>query len=116
MASARDLPFGYKLLEGDYQALWGARLIINQRGKVDFVFDRQGTAGDEVQAKELVRKLNTHYPPKTMMKDIKKRLKNREIKTREAEEVELFDKAGIKVVGNSNASAGYFYVTAMLLS
>ena len=115
MANARSLTFGYKQLEGEYDALWGARLIIDMRGRVDFLFDRQSTAGRVEPVKLLVERLNKDYPVQEMAKDIREKIMTGEIHTRKAEEILIREHKGLRAVGNSNASAGYFYVTVVLI-
>jgi len=105
------LTFGYN--PGLYGATcaWGARWIITQDGHVDFVPDRQDMIGSPEEKQELLEWLNGTVK-RQPEEDLAKRLRSREISTRDSYEVCLYqDERGI-VIGNTNASAGYFYVVA----
>lgn len=91
-------------------AAWGARAIIGQDGHVDIPFDRQDMVGDSTAMRFALEAI----PPGRLREIIQSKLANREILTREAERVTLFDNGQITVVANSNASAGYLYIAAYL--
>lgn len=109
------LGFGYNAgLPDDAQAAWGARIIVTQDGAVDILWDRTDCVPEDNERvrTDFLELLSGRYPNTQLRTDIADRLRSGEIKTREAAEVELYDDAEVRVVGNSNASAGYFYVTA----
>lgn len=107
------LGFGYNAgLPDTAVAAWGARLIVTQDGGVDFLADRTDAVGEDAQRHDLFDMLDKRYPIKQLRADVGDRLRSGEIHTRVAEEIELYDDTDLHVVGNSNASAGYFYVTA----
>jgi hypothetical protein len=91
---------------------WKARFIITQDGGVDLPHDRHHCTGPKEQHGAFLDQLGKALPPTNLFATIKAKLVAREIKTREAEEIVLFEGDGIRCIGNSNASAGYFYVTA----
>lgn len=108
-----QLGFGYNAgLPDDAIAAWGARLIITQDGGVDMLWDRTDAVGPDTERGVFLALLGSRYPQEQLRSDIKDRLRSGEIQTREAAEIVLHDDAEIRVLGNSNASAGYFYVTA----
>lgn len=100
---------------------WKGRLIINQDGHVDLPPDRQGVEGptDTATRMHFLDQLNDVMPQRVLFDIIKTKLQSREIKTREAADVVILDAAhdGERwlIKGNSNASAGYFYLTAQCM-
>lgn len=107
-----QLSFGYNAaIPDDAIAAWGARFIITQDGYVDFVPDRTDAVGD---TEKLFPMLEATYPLDRLRGDISDKLRLGEIHTREAKEIIFFDNGEVLVVGNSNASAGYFYVACVL--
>jgi len=108
---SNKLAFGYPPPEG-VTAAWGARLIVTQHGMTDLVYNRQDAYGEWDDLKAWLD------PPSGVLRKaldvLSEKLKSYQVKTREAEEVTLYlDDKGI-VKGNSNGSAGYFYVCAYL--
>lgn len=93
-------------------AAWGARLIVTANGYVDFVPDRIDAVGNPEARADLFDKLSTTIPTATLTKIISSKLLSRELDTREAREVVLFDDDGVKVVADTLASAGYLYIAA----
>lgn len=107
------LPFGKSsyLLPGT-KAAWGARLIVRQDGDVDFVPDRQGAAGDPELVEATTAWVNEVFDEaKANLSD---GLRRNSIRTREQSPVWLFEDDKGCILGNTNASAGYFYVVAYL--
>jgi hypothetical protein len=94
------------------EAAWGARLIISADGYVDFLANRTDVVGSTAGKAALLALLNEKLPGRALMDIVSAKIKAYEISTREEAEVVLFDADGLKVVGNSNASHGYFYVAA----
>ena len=109
------LGFGLKtaIPEG-VTAVWGARLIVGQDGYVDFVSDRQdlGSTSPEDRA-ALIAWLNGGGIGR-IIDHVKADLSARIIDTRKAEDVILINDGEATAIANSNASAGYVYVTAYL--
>jgi hypothetical protein len=94
------------------EAAWGARFIIYADGGVDFVPNRTDVVGTTESKAALLALLNEKLPKRALIDIISAKIKAYEISTREPNEVVLFDADGLKVVGNSNGSHGYFYVAA----
>jgi len=94
------------------EAAWGARLIISADGYVDFVANRTDVVGSTEGKARLLALLNEKLPGRALMTIVSDKIKAYEISTREEADVVLFDADGLKVVGNSNASHGYFYIAA----
>lgn len=111
-----EFAFGYHpVVTGDHRAYWGARTIWQGGRSWDILPDRQGwRATDEGALKRLSALLNGG-----ILKEAEKRLgtlgNTWEVSPSREGEVVLFEDARVRVVGNSNASHGYFYVTAILL-
>lgn len=103
-------PFGYKVPENAVAA-WGARLIVTQDGLVDLVPGRYGF--DRLLTSDELKTLD-RYPLTQLLDDIEQQLQDGTINTRVAEEIVFYDDDELCVWGNSNGSAGYFYVTAWL--
>lgn len=106
------LRFGYSVPEGA-QAAWGARWIINQDGLVDQVWDRTDAVGEDEPRQRLLDHLRDVVGVQPHRK-LQTLLENDTVNTRTAEEVVLYEDDTVKVFGNTNASSGYFYVTAYL--
>jgi hypothetical protein len=94
----------------DAKALWGARLITDG-ARLDFVFDRQSCVGDEVAGKELVEHFNK----------VKAYAKVREVWDARHHELyhetavtKFYEDDKIVVIGSTNNSYGYLYITAYL--
>lgn len=109
--SVERLGFGYNPGLGDADVAWGARLIIRQDGYVDFVPDRQDMIGTPERKQELLAWLNK-YVKKHPEEELSAMLRNNELSTRENKEVVLYDDGKLIVLGNPNASGGYFYMVA----
>jgi hypothetical protein len=92
------------------RAVYGARWIVTQDGHVDVLWDRQGVEGE---AGALIDWLNDDAFTKAC--DTARRfLKEHRLRTRERSPVILFqDRTGV-IVADTNASAGYLYVTGWL--
>lgn len=98
----------------EHAAYWGARTIW-KGGEWDILHDRQSmVARDKATADRLAQLLNAGR-----LKQAGKRLKELgntwAASPGEADEVVLFEDADVRIIGNSNASHGYFYVTAQML-
>lgn len=94
-------------------AAWGARLIINMDGGVDFVYDRTDMVGVDPAAERAFRNVLKEKLSYGVLRDaIRDLILTREIDTRVEREVVILDENGIKVVGNTNASHGYLYIAA----
>ena len=112
MTTKLNLSFGYNAgLPDSAIAAWGARFIVTQDGYVDFVWDRTDAVGDSSDREALFDLLECRYSLDRLRADLSEGLKTRRIGTREAAEIVFYDDDDLRVVGNSNASAGYFYVT-----
>ncbi len=109
------LEFGYNQALAGATCAWGARWIITQDGGVDQLWDRHDMIGTSAEKQALLMWLNNRVGqiPQTRLSAL---LRSGEVSTRERKEVILYeDEHGI-VLGNSNASAGYFYVVARFKS
>lgn len=107
------VPFGLDaIVPTTAHTAWGARLIVTQNGYVDFVGDRQGCAGEDRDA--FLRILNEEMPLRTMVDIVETLLRNGEMQTREARDFVLHNSDRLEAHANTNASAGYCYVTAWL--
>lgn len=112
----------------DAIAAWGARLIVTQQGDVDFLPDRQGSDGGE-HSRHLMNLLGERFPLPTMRQLLRTLLRGTymhdgaeghvglekvQMHTREADDFILHLDDRLVVHANTNASAGYCYVTAWL--
>lgn len=93
-------------------AAWGARLIINMDGYVDFPPGRMDVVGDPHAIKSLLDLLGERFPPSALSERIREGLDRREFTTRTSETVTLYADADVTVVANPRGSAGYLYVAA----
>lgn len=100
------------------ELVWKGRMIVTQDGHVDLPPDRQGLEGptDAPARMHFIDQLNDVMPQAILFKLIRTKLQRREINTRKAADIVLLDATheGERwlITGNTNASAGYFYVTA----
>lgn len=95
-------------LPDDVVSAWGARLIINMNGLVDFVPGRSDYFGEA----SFLDTLQARFPKAAMERRIREGLESREFDTRSDTDVTLFEDDDIKIVANPNGSAGYLYVSA----
>jgi len=109
-ATSTQLGFGYNPGLHGATCAWGARWIVTQDGSVDFVPDRQSMIGTPEEKQELISWLvQVGSQP---LETLREMLRSREVSTRASREVVLYEDERGVVVGNTNASAGYFYVAA----
>jgi len=108
-----ELRFGYNPGLAGATCAWGARWIITQQGEVDFVHDRQDMIGSPEEKQILLAWLNGDVK-KQPEEALSALLRSSELSTRERLEVVLYEDAQGIVLGNPNASAGYFYVIARM--
>jgi hypothetical protein len=108
------LSFGYNagLPEGQ-RAAWGARLIVTQDGYIDFVHDRQDFFGSD-EDKAALREWLRAGAGTSAFEQASALLKAGTMRTRESGEFVLCEDEQGKIVGNTNASAGYLYVAGWL--
>lgn len=94
-------------------AAWGARWIITQDGYIDQVPDRTDAVGEPDAKARLFDHLNSKVrnAPKEKLREL---LQSGAVNTRIAERIVLHVDELVSVVGNTNASGGYFYVTAYI--
>ena len=105
----------------DAIAAWGARLIVTQDGTVDLVPDRQGTDGGP-HSQEILAELNKRFAWGQLSAVIRELLvgirfpdgERVRMGTREEEDFILYLDDRLVIHANTNASAGYCYVTAWL--
>lgn len=103
-------PWGYQAAVPETtMASWGARLIISG-GYADLLQDRQGCAGYGPAITDLLAHINRVKP----LNNLNVMLKERTVQSDVAEEVTVYEDETVKVMGNSNASHGYFYIAAWL--
>ncbi len=115
-----DLDWGYNTPEAEGSpAVWGARAIwpsslpLTSHFPLDLLPDRQSLRGDEAAKDGLCHLLNNgvlEAAQARMAAYVRKGL----VRPDTRNEVVLYDSSLIKVVGNTNASHGYFYVTAFI--
>jgi hypothetical protein len=104
-----------------HDLVWKGRFIVKQDGYVDLPPDRQEVTGptDSDDRQKFLEGLNDLLPANMMFDIIKSKLRSGEINTREREDVVLIDATHEgthwRVQGNTNASAGYFYVEARIV-
>ncbi len=108
----KTLSFGYLTIKGA-KATWGARTIVTKRG-YDMLNDRQGLKGHPVYTEELIEHLNSGVLSKTYAEFIQLQ-ENFEIDGNKAEEFTLYEDDKVVVLGNTNGSCGYFYLSASLI-
>lgn len=96
-------------------AAYGCRLIVRQDGDVDFVPDRQDADGPDVPRKLLLELLMRRFAPSRMKEAVGWLLRYGHMSTRAEEWFVLHMDDELTVVANTNASAGYCYVTAWLV-
>lgn len=108
--------YGYApVVTGEHRAYWGARAIWKGGRTWDVLHDRQGVkATDKAALDRLCALLNGG-----ILKAAEARLgalgNTWEVSPSEAREVVLHEDARVRVIGNTNASHGYIYLTAILL-
>jgi hypothetical protein len=108
------LPFGLsEAVPAGADIAWGARFIINMDGHVDLPPDRQGFAGDGDRG-NLIDKMQEACPLNDLMSLISELILEGSINTRVTESHLLVNTGVICIVGDTKASAGYFYVAAFL--
>ena len=105
------LQFGYNPGLAGATCAWGARWIVTQQGDVDFVPNRQDCIGTPEEKQELLDWLN-RIVQKRPEERLSEMLRSYAVSTRESKEVVLYEDGRGIVLGNTNASAGYFYVVA----
>jgi hypothetical protein len=104
-----------------YDLTWKGRFIITMDGWVDLPPDRQAIHGpeDAQERTAFTDALSDAMPPRMLFDIIRSKILAREINTREAADVTIFDGSHEGehwlIKGNTNASAGYFYVEARRL-
>jgi hypothetical protein len=113
--TAPTLGFGYNPGLAGATCAWGARWIITQQGMIDFVPNRQDMIGTPEEKQELLAWLNdtVKKQPEDVLAEM---LGSYKLSTRESKEVVLYEDERGVVLGNPNASAGYFYVVARFWS
>jgi hypothetical protein len=105
-----------------HDLVWKGRLIIKQDGYVDLPPDRQEIEGpsDTNARRKFIDLLNDATPQAMLFGIIKEKLKSGEIRTRERNDVVLYDRehegTHWLITGNSNASHGYFYAEARIVT
>lgn len=105
------VPFGLdQAVPTTARTAWGARLIVDQTGYVDFVPDRQGLAGEDRAT--FLALLAEQFPVEALRNAVGDLLRTGEMSTRDAKDFTLHQSADLEVHANTNASAGYCYITA----
>jgi hypothetical protein len=106
-----SLTFGYNggLPEGRTVA-WGARLIVDQDGRVDFLHDRQSLIGADEPRRRLLDYLNANDIP--IERRIADMLRRGTMRTSVAQDFTVYVDGVVIVKANTNASHGYCYVVA----
>lgn len=109
----RTLGFGLRdAVPPEATAAWGARLIINMNGYVDWVHDRTDAVGDDGPRTALLDLLWDKVPGRALSEIIRGKILAGEIHTATPGDIVLFEDDDLKVVGNTHASCGYLYVAA----
>lgn len=105
------LSFGYgDGLVPELRAAWGARLIVNQSGMVDLLWDRQDTFGEDTNVKAWLN----GGALKECIENIRRLLIEGTLSGREERPFVLHSDRTGAIVGNTNASAGYLYIAAWM--
>jgi hypothetical protein len=106
--------FGYRVYDQETVSAWGARMIVCPGGELDLVWDRQGLYGeDDTSRHEIIKRLNDGGLELIRM-GFKDAWESGEVSPRESNELLLIDTSRLQAVGNTNASGGYFYVSAWI--
>jgi hypothetical protein len=101
--------FGYGHYDENSPSVWGARAIfMHKQEYMDLLPDRQSFEGTD----QIIWLMNEGGILKMAQKKFAELVRDGVITTRESKEVVLFEDSIVKVIGNSNASWGYFYVDA----
>lgn len=108
--------FGYPAgVPANAPAVWGARAIIDGGRSLGLVPDRQGCwAMDDTHRAALDALLNNCGVLEIVRRVFTEKCDAGEIRSDEPNEVTLYNTLGLTVVGNSNGSCGYFYLSAFL--
>lgn len=101
-----------RVIPDNATAAWGARAIVSQNGTFDLPPDRQGLDGPDKD--RLLVLLNERLPGRELQDIIRGLLRDDIMRTREAEDFILYMDDDIVMHANTNASAGYCYITAWL--
>jgi hypothetical protein len=106
------LQFGYNqgIPEG-HETAWGCRAIVTQTGSVDVPWDRADAVGPDKSRRDLLSYLWDHVG-ESWKAEIMRLLVEGKMQTRAAEEFVVYDDGMMRVLANTNASAGYCYVVA----
>lgn len=89
---------------------WGARLIVDEGGHVDFVHDRQSQIGADQPLQRLLDYLNANdIPTERRIADM---LQRRVMRTSVAQDFTIYADGVVIVRANTNGSCGYCYVVA----
>lgn len=112
----RKLAWGYgSAVPADTKAAWGARLILTRDSRTfggDMLPDRQsGFSVTDEDSRLLHDRLNHHKPWKKPLADL---IRSGAVRADVGNEVIVYEDELVKVVGNSNASFGYFYIAGWL--
>ena len=114
MSDSIKVDFGYRVYDQETTAAWGARMIVCPGGELDYLHDRQGLyAEDNASKRELIKRLNDGGLELIRM-GFKDAWERGEVSPREDNEILLIDTSRLQAVGNTNASGGYFYVSAWI--
>lgn len=105
--------FGLDVLVPGTKAAWGARLIVTQDGTTDLLYNRQGVVGDGPLLDETLAWLNGGVI-KAFRETAERMLRERILLTSKPSPTILYEDAKGFVLGDTNASYGYLYVTAYL--
>lgn len=89
---------------------WGARLIVNQNGYVDFLYDRQGAAG--VDRPDFLDLLNERFDLTSLKDALASLLIDGKMQTRTSEDFRIYQDDDIEVHADTRGSGGYCYVIA----
>lgn len=90
---------------------WGARLLVNQNGYVDFVHDRQGAAG--VDRPQFLDLLNAEFPLGDLTREMGMLLRDGRMQTRQRGHFIVHKTNAIVVHADTHGSGGYCYVIAV---
>lgn len=105
------LPYGQDdLVPAAAPGAWGARLIVSQDGYVDVVGDRMGAAGD----RRVLSELTDRFDLNALRNKVGELLRSHRMQTRTSEDFTVFEDDVLEIHANTNASAGYCYVTGWL--
>lgn len=110
---ATKLEFGLKDETIEGEAVWGARCILDGRGKtlhLDVLPDRQDMKGDTLAREQLKAALN-----EGSLEAFQAAVESERVWFEQSRDVQRFTHGGVEFSASTMASYGYLYVTARMV-